>query len=903
MPATSTDRLYGLTTSVAVKPAVYISADYNVTLYGEQTITSSTPTADRTVTTTEGMRILLLGQTNPVENGIWEARPSFWVRAPDFNGPRDVVDGTLVFNITGDCWQVEADDPVVIGRSAIHFRPTYPFEANLDIFQRTLRVPEASVNVLPSAEDRAWKGLGFDGAGQPKLQDPAGTGLWGYVPAIGSFEKGSLLTQRFEILLWESTDEYWRWDGAFPKVVPAGSTPATSGGVATGAWVSVGDAALRSLLASIAGAANVFARDGHNVQQLLDQVVPIDNISVLRTTEPAFSGAKAKVTSYHSSWTSDGVGPIGGGDFYHDASDTATADDGIFTFVTPGGARWKRQLSGVTLNLAMGGVRSGDDATAVLVAMVASIIARFTAATAPVASGTSPVFTGDLIDYGNTTIEVYPGIYVLTVTVQLPTVISLVTLGAVGWDARSITSGVGVFNISNDNFAVGFVPKYFQSGPVLNGAFGGHYILGSKTIPGAAVGNTGDGFVNCTGWLIHNTYFAYLTSSIEFIGAHDTYLCHFSNLNNYGMSVGRAVNFLRVAAYNSGERNTFTDCNFGGCDAGCIYVAQPGLMLAFTNCSADLTNGDILEMGSNGTNCSIDFINCHAEGFDGVLIRNNNSTTNRIKWDGGQILPTSRSRGASDNYMGRQLIAGELQGVQIVNTTIFNSYPPNDDSVYIGIPANKSTLRPFKATGIVSSLGLVPSMFDISNRGYDFSAETVGATLSGSSTTLTRFQKPDDVTYWIAGVTATVITNTDGTTALQIVPSTTGLTTNYIVLTTKDYLPVQGGKSKLALWLAGQVLLTSIRYRVAMSVKWYDSDKNLIATTSAGGVSDLYTNSQITVLPGYSSDQSINGARKLATYVNTNMAPPGAVYAKPVWTISGIDQTINVTTMASALLE
>ncbi|STU22633.1 endo-N-acetylneuraminidase [Klebsiella michiganensis] len=254
MPATPQDRLYGLTTSVAVKPPVYISADYDITRFGEQTITSKTPTDERTITTTEGMRVLLLGQDNPVENGIWVARRSFWVRATDFNGPRDAVNGTLVFSINGDCWQVEADDPVVIGKSVIHFRPTYPFEANLDIFQRTLRVPEASVNVLPSAEERAWKGLGFDGAGQPKLQDPAGTGLWGYVPAIGSFEKGSLLTQRFEVLLWESTDEYWRWDGAMPKIVLPGSTPDTAGGRGKGKWLDVTDATLRSNLGSSEGA-------------------------------------------------------------------------------------------------------------------------------------------------------------------------------------------------------------------------------------------------------------------------------------------------------------------------------------------------------------------------------------------------------------------------------------------------------------------------------------------------------------------------------------------------------------------------------------------------------------------------------------------------------------------------
>lgn len=117
-------------------------------------------------------------------------------------------------------------------------------------FNRSLRVPDSYISQLPSAQDRAWKGLGFDGAGQPKLQDPAGTGLWGYVPAIGSFEQGSLLTQRFEVLLWESTDEYWRWDGAMPKIVLPGSTPDTAGGRGKGKWLDVTDATLRSNLGS-----------------------------------------------------------------------------------------------------------------------------------------------------------------------------------------------------------------------------------------------------------------------------------------------------------------------------------------------------------------------------------------------------------------------------------------------------------------------------------------------------------------------------------------------------------------------------------------------------------------------------------------------------------------------------
>lgn len=167
MPATQEDRLYGLTTSVAVKPTVAISADYNITLFGEQTITSSTFTGERTVTTTTGMRVLVMGQNSPIDNGIWIASPATWHRAPDFDGARDAVNGTLVFSIYGDCWQLEAVDPVQIGYSALEFRSTYPFSGEANLFIRSLRVPEASVGILPPISGRANHLLAFNNDGEP----------------------------------------------------------------------------------------------------------------------------------------------------------------------------------------------------------------------------------------------------------------------------------------------------------------------------------------------------------------------------------------------------------------------------------------------------------------------------------------------------------------------------------------------------------------------------------------------------------------------------------------------------------------------------------------------------------------------------------------------------------------
>ncbi|QMF87591.1 hypothetical protein HVY72_09775 [Citrobacter freundii] len=70
---------------------------------------------------------------------------------------------------------------------------------------------------------------------------------------IDSFQDGANLTRADEALRWnipEGNGEYYRWDGEFPKAVPTGSTPASTGGIGPGAWLSVGDATLRNDLLS-----------------------------------------------------------------------------------------------------------------------------------------------------------------------------------------------------------------------------------------------------------------------------------------------------------------------------------------------------------------------------------------------------------------------------------------------------------------------------------------------------------------------------------------------------------------------------------------------------------------------------------------------------------------------------
>lgn len=85
---------------------------------------------------------------------------------------------------------------------------------------------------------KRWTIAGFQYTAEEAIR------AYGYI-TMDSFEDGATLTLPNQVLRYEATGEYYRWDGAFPKAVAAGSTPASTGGVGLGAWISVGDAAFR----------------------------------------------------------------------------------------------------------------------------------------------------------------------------------------------------------------------------------------------------------------------------------------------------------------------------------------------------------------------------------------------------------------------------------------------------------------------------------------------------------------------------------------------------------------------------------------------------------------------------------------------------------------------------------
>lgn len=93
MPSTITDRLNGLTTSVAVKAPVRVATTAPITASGLQTIDA--------VSVVAGDRVLRKDEADAVDNGIFIAASGAWRRAADFDGSFDVVGGTQVFVIGG----------------------------------------------------------------------------------------------------------------------------------------------------------------------------------------------------------------------------------------------------------------------------------------------------------------------------------------------------------------------------------------------------------------------------------------------------------------------------------------------------------------------------------------------------------------------------------------------------------------------------------------------------------------------------------------------------------------------------------------------------------------------------------------------------------------------------------
>lgn len=128
MPSTGVDRIDGNTTSVAVKAPCTVITTTPITLSGIQTIDGITLQAGDGGSKLPD-RVLVNGQADATTNGIYLVQTGTWIRAYDFDGARDAVQGTVVFVRSGHTngntlWELTTtDNPINIyqGGSNISF--------------------------------------------------------------------------------------------------------------------------------------------------------------------------------------------------------------------------------------------------------------------------------------------------------------------------------------------------------------------------------------------------------------------------------------------------------------------------------------------------------------------------------------------------------------------------------------------------------------------------------------------------------------------------------------------------------------------------------------------------------------------------------------------------------------
>lgn len=115
---TTVDRFAGVRDGLGRKAPARVATTANISLSGLQTIDG--------VTLADGDRVLVWQQSSQIENGVYVASSGNWTRALDFNGNRDVAEGSGVVVTDGLVYGLKefiltTQNPVVFDTSAITF--------------------------------------------------------------------------------------------------------------------------------------------------------------------------------------------------------------------------------------------------------------------------------------------------------------------------------------------------------------------------------------------------------------------------------------------------------------------------------------------------------------------------------------------------------------------------------------------------------------------------------------------------------------------------------------------------------------------------------------------------------------------------------------------------------------
>lgn len=120
----------------------------------------------------------------------------------------------------------------------------------------------------------------------------------GWFPVAGSFTDGGTIAARNQVLFNDADSSFYSWSGALPKVVPAASTPASTGGISANAWINRGDAALRSALAATGSTVPVGGVGAGDIANAGSNYKRNSLNSITRTIRERFDSQKVHVLDF-----------------------------------------------------------------------------------------------------------------------------------------------------------------------------------------------------------------------------------------------------------------------------------------------------------------------------------------------------------------------------------------------------------------------------------------------------------------------------------------------------------------------------------------------------------------------------------------------------------------------------
>ena len=615
---------------------------------------------------------------------------------------------------------------------------------------------------------------------------------------IGDYSEGILTITNY--------NQIFKYEGEFYKVKASVSLNYVTKGTSAdtwetefnngnGAFVSVGDAALRQNLSSASGAG------------LIGGCTTLDEV---RSIEPSYHGQKLKVITVISG------GPVVNAYVKADLNDTTTADDDYSVFVTSGGARWKVKADkGIDVRFA--GLKAdlsnlGSACQKIIDGEVAKINANLS-------------FKGTLSQIN---IPANLGEYTLDQGIAIPSMMQLSYEGNL-FAKYNLSSGPAIW-IKNTalNFSDGGLSsqRWFsdiQGSAVLGGKGGRLYLTGTQSnvsvstneslyadTAAVRVGELGTDKFSVRDLVVGNVTCRWFGKALQ-IDNSNNYCNQYEHFTVSGCDWGIYFTDADTANgkpyTNSGEHINFNKMIIGDTRLGHVYLSAYGYYY-MNDCHLDYTKGDVFYFGTQGTGVHMVVNNPHIEGFDGYLV-NSPTYTQYSSWHLDSTLvinnPTLMINKAtnSGNSLPFRKLVNILAGVTrvTINDPVWALWTGNYNKhnlPYVALAGwdnlnpemftinTKSSLRPISwmYPGCIEMLTSYNAGLLGRNRWYFNNSSgiygrslTIGSQSSSDSNTLVYFDASDTSKFSVAYDTALdsdghmslVITSTDASATLSMI--------------------------------------------------------------------------------------------------------------------------------------